>query len=79
MTNENIGFRALYAIWIECIQSIHAYAKCASNYVHPFVVDETRYGVRDVDVNVRGSAVTHIEQTIYACKNSCVNISHFDH
>lgn len=33
------------------------------------VVDETRHGVRDVAVNVRGAAVARIEQTIYARKN----------
>lgn len=32
-------------------------------------------GVRDVAVNVRGSPVARIEQTIYTRKNSCLNIS----
>lgn len=38
-------------------------------------VDETRHGVRDVVVNVRGSPIVRIEQTIYALKNSYLNIS----
>lgn len=55
--NESIGCEP--PIRIECIESTRAYAKCASNYVYKRpMVDETRHGVRDVAVNVRGAAVS---------------------
>lgn len=59
---------------IACVRKMRAL-----NYVNerwPAVVDETWHGVRDVTVNVRGSLrCMRIGQTIYALKNSYLNIS----
>lgn len=64
-------------IWIEYISNrlVHTPNVPRITLHERLVVDETRHGVRDVAVNVRGAAVARIGQTIYARKNSCLNIS----